>query len=252
MFKDSNTKPKYSIRKYSIGAASALTGFMTLVHGQVVHADEAQSISDLTNASNQAQYPQTTSTAQLATSEPTSVETVQTSQPANIMLSQPQVTTVQAAEQTPTIDQVVETGTSQNQETSANVLTNATEEQGQGKEYNTDDYGAKMPYTSHEAENATAENGATIQQSKDMESTAVEATNQTYVELPKKDAVVSFNVTEPANALNVRYTIPDGASGQLDVQVNGSSVGNLDLSSHSAWQYLKGDHEPGGHDTHLG
>ena len=43
--------------------------------------------------------------------------------------------------------------------------------------------------------------------------------------------------------MNVRYTIPDGASGQLDVQVNGSSVGNLDLSSHSAWQYLKGDHE---------
>lgn len=243
MFKDSKTKPKYSIRKYSIGAASALIGFMTLVHGQVAHADEAQSISDLTNASNQAQAPQTASTAQLATSEPTSVETVQTSQPANIMLSQPQVTTVQAAEQTPTIDQVVEAGTSQNQETSANVLTNATEEQGQGKEYNTDDYGAKMPYTSHEAENATAENGATIQQSKDMESTAVEATNQTYVELPKKDAVVSFNVTEPANALNVRYTIPDGASGQLDVQVNGSSVGNLDLSSHSAWQYLKGDHE---------
>ena len=217
MFKDSKTKPKYSIRKYSIGAASALIGFMTLVHGQVAHADEAQSISDLTNASNQAQAPQTASTAQLATSEPTS-EIVQTSQPVNVMPFQPQVTTVQAAEQTPTIDQVVETGTSQN-------------------------YGAKMPYTSHEAENATIENGATIQQSTDMESTAVEATNQTYVELPKKDAAVTFNVTEPANALNVRYTIPDGASGQLDVQVNGSSVGNLDLSSHSAWQYLKGDQE---------
>lgn len=243
MFKDSKTKPKYSIRKYSIGAASALIGFMTLAHGQVAHADEAQSISDLTNASNQSQAPQTTSTAQLATSEPASVETVQASQPVNIMPSQPQVTTVQAAEQTPTIDQVIETGTSQNQETSANVLTNATEDQGQGKEYNTDDYGAKMPYTSHEAENATIENGATIQQSKDMESTAVEATNQTYVELPKKDAAVTFNVTEPSNALNVRYTIPDGASGQLDVQVNGSSVGNLDLSSHSAWQYLKGDQE---------
>ncbi|MGI1777456.1 YSIRK-type signal peptide-containing protein [Streptococcus raffinosi] len=242
MFKDSKTKPKYSIRKYSIGAASALIGFMTLVHGQVAHADEAQSISDLTNASNQAQAPQTASTAQLATSEPTS-EIVQTSQPVNVMPFQPQVTTVQAAEQTPTIDQVVETGTSQNQETSANVLTNATEDQGQGEEYNTDNYGAKMPYTSHEAENATIENGATIQQSTYMESTAVEATNQTYVELPKKDAAVTFNVTEPANALNVRYTIPDGASGQLDVQVNGSSVGNLDLSSHSAWQYLKGDQE---------
>ena len=242
LFRESKTKPKYSIRKYSIGAASALIGFMALANGQAVQADEAQSISDLTDASNQAQAPQAVSTAQLATSELAS-ESVQASQPANIMPSQPQVRTVQAAEQTPTIDQVIETGTSQNQGTSANVLTNATEGQGQGKEYNTDAYGAKMPYTTHEAENATIENGATIQQSTDMESTAVEATNQTYVELPKKDAAVTFNVTEPANALNVRYTIPDGASGQLDVQVNGSSVGNLDLSSHSAWQYLKGDHE---------
>ena len=243
MFKERKTKPKYSIRKYSIGAASALIGFMALANGQAAQADEAQSISDLTDASNQAQRPQTASTAQLATSEPASVETVQASQPANIAPVQPQVTTVQAAEQTPTIDQLVEASNPQTQETSANVLTNATEDQGQGKEYSTDGYGAKMPYTTHEAENASVENGATIQQSTDMESTAVEATNQTYVELPKKDAAVTFNVTEPANALNVRYTIPDGASGQLDVQVNGSSVGNLDLSSHSAWQYLKGDHE---------
>ena len=243
MFKERKTKPKYSIRKYSIGAASALIGFMALANGQAAQADEAQSISDLTDASNQAQTPQTASRAQLVTSEPASVETVQASQPANIMPAQPQVTTVQAAEQTPTIDQLVEASNPQTQETSANVLTNATENQGQGKEYSTDGYGAKMPYTTHEAENATVENGATVQQSTDMESTAVEATNQTYVELPKKDAAVTFTVTEPANALNVRYTIPDGASGQLDVQVNGSSVGNLDLSSHSAWQYLKGDHE---------
>ena len=243
MFKERKTKPKYSIRKYSIGAASALIGFMALANGQAAQADEAQSISDLTDASNQAQTPQTASTAQLATSEPASVEPVQASQPTNIMPAQPQVTTVQAAEQTPTIDQLVEASNPQTQETSANVLTNATENQGQGKEYSTDGYGAKMPYTTHEAENASVENGATIQQSTDMESTAVEATSQTYVELPKKGAAVTFNVTEPANALNVRYTIPDGASGQLDVQVNGSSVGNLDLSSHSAWQYLKGDHE---------
>ena len=240
MFKDIKTKPKYSIRKYSIGAASALIGFMALANGQAAQADEAQTISDLTDASNQAQTPQTASTAQLATSEPASVETVQASQPANIAPVQP---TVQVTEQTPTIDQLVEASNPQTQETSANVLTNATEDQGQGKEYSTEGYGAKMPYTTHEAENASVENGATIQQSTDMESTAVEATNQTYVELPKKDAAVTFNVTEPANALNIRYTIPDGASGQLDVQVNGSSVGNLDLSSHSAWQYLKGDHE---------
>ena len=209
MFKERKTKPKYSIRKYSIGAASALIGFMALANGQAAQADEAQSISDLTDASNQAQTPQTASTAQVATSEPASVETVQASQPANIAPVLPQVTTVQAAEQTPTIDQLVEASNPQTQETSANVLTNATEDQAQGKEYSTDAYGAKMPYTTHEVENATVENGATIQQSTDMESTAVEATNQTYVELPKKDAAVTFNVTEPANALNVRYTIPD-------------------------------------------
>ena len=243
MFKERKTKPKYSIRKYSIGAASALIGFMALANGQAAQADEAQSISELTDASNQAQTPQKASTAQLATSEPASAETVPALQPANIAPVQPQVTTVQVAEQTPTIDQLVEASNLHTQETSANVLTNATDNQTQGKEYSTDGYGAKMPYTTHEAENVTVENGATIQQSTDMESTAVEATNQTYVELPKKDAAVTFNVTEPANALNVRYTIPDGASGQLDVQVNGSSVGNLDLSSHSAWQYLKGDHE---------
>ena len=243
MFKERKTKPKYSIRKYSIGAASALIGFMALANGQAAQADEAQSISELTDASNQAQTPQKASTAQLATSEPASAETVPALQPANIAPVQPQVTTVQVAEQTPTIDQLVEASNLHTQETSANVLTNATDDQTQGKEYSTDGYGAKMPYTTHEAENVTVENGATIQQSTDMESTAVEATNQTYVELPKKDAAVTFNVTEPANALNVRYTIPDGASGQLDVQVNGSSVGNLDLSSHSAWQYLKGDHE---------
>ena len=243
MFKERKTKPKYSIRNYSIGAASALIGFMALANGQAAQADEAQSISELTDASNQAQTPQTASTAQLATSEQASAETVQALQPANIAPVQPQVTTVQAAEQTPTINQLVEASNPQTQETSANVLTNATDDQTQGKEYSTDSYGAKMPCTTHDAEKATVENGATIRQSTDMESTAVEATNQTYVELPKKYAAVTFNVTEPANALNVRYTIPDGASGQLDVQVNGLSVGNLDLSSHSAWQYLKGDHE---------
>ncbi|MFQ9740340.1 MAG: hypothetical protein ACLRYA_04940 [Streptococcus thermophilus] len=114
------------------------------------------------------------------------------------MPAQPQVTTVQAAEQTPTIDRLVETSNPQTQEISANVLTNATEDQGQVKEYSTDGYGAKMPYTTHEAENASVENGATIQQSTDMESTAVEATNQTYVELPKKmRQLLSMSLSQP-------------------------------------------------------
>lgn len=42
LFKERKTKPKYSIRKYSIGAASALIGFMALANGQAAQADEAQ------------------------------------------------------------------------------------------------------------------------------------------------------------------------------------------------------------------
>ena len=45
--------------------------------------------------------------------------------------------------------------------------------------------------------------------------------------------------------------MPDGASGQLDVQVNGHSVQQLDLSSTSNWQYLndKGVHDSAQADT---
>lgn len=53
MFKERKTKPKYSIRKYSIGAASALIGFMALANGQAAQADEAQSIGDLTDAGSE-------------------------------------------------------------------------------------------------------------------------------------------------------------------------------------------------------
>ena len=52
----------------------------------------------------------------------------------------------------------------------------------------------------------------------------MEASDQTYVALKEKGDGVSFKVNEPANALTVRYTVPDGASGQLDVRVNGHSV----------------------------
>ena len=179
------------------------------------------------------------STAQLATSEPASVESVQASQPANIMPAQPQVTTVQAAEQIPTIDQLVEASNSQNQETLANVLTNATEDQGQGKEYSTEGYGAKCLIRLMRQKMQVLKMVLQSSSQRTWNLRLWKRLTKLMLSFLKKDAAVTFNVTEPANALNVRYTIPDGASGQLDVQVNGSSVGNLDLSSHSAWQYLK-------------
>ncbi|MGT2912985.1 right-handed parallel beta-helix repeat-containing protein [Streptococcus criceti] len=109
--------------------------------------------------------------------------------------------------------------------------------------YDSSNYGANLPYTGYEAEQGTLANGAKEEASTDVDSTAGEASEQKYVELPNQGSSVSVQVEAPANAINVRYTIPDGTSGQLDVQVNGNSVANLDLSSSSAWQYLDTDVE---------
>ncbi|WP_165212893.1 right-handed parallel beta-helix repeat-containing protein [Streptococcus tangpeifui] len=109
--------------------------------------------------------------------------------------------------------------------------------------YDSSNYGANLPYTGYEAEQGTLANGAKEEASTDVDSTAGEASDQKYVELPNQGSSVSVQVEAPANAINVRYTIPDGTSGQLDVQVNGNSVANLDLSSSSAWQYLDTDVE---------
>lgn len=102
----------------------------------------------------------------------------------------------------------------------------------------TSQYGASMPYTRYEADKGNLLGKAEVEQSRDSHSTAIEASDQTYVALKEKGDGVSFKVNESANALTVRYTVPDGASGQLDVQVNGHSVQQLDLSSTSNWQYL--------------
>ena len=102
----------------------------------------------------------------------------------------------------------------------------------------TSQYGATMPYTRYEADQGDLLGKAEVEQSQDSQSTAIEASDQTYVALKEKGDGVSFKVNEPANALTVRYTVPDGANGQLDVQVNGHSVQQLNLSSSSNWQYL--------------
>ena len=52
------------------------------------------------------------------------------------------------------------------------------------------------------------------------------------------NASVSFIAQADANAVTVRYTVPDGESGKVEVKVNNTVIGTLDLSSKSNWQYL--------------
>ena len=121
---------------------------------------------------------------------------------------------------------------------------------------NASQYGAKLAYTTYEAEQGKLKNGIVENQSSSKETdraTAREASGQAYVDLPT-NASVSFIAQADANAVTVRYTVPDGESGKVEVKVNNTVIGTLDLSSKSNWQYLDNyKHYPDGdikvHDT---
>ena len=100
-------------------------------------------------------------------------------------------------------------------------------------------YGAKLGYTTYEAEQSELKNGVVknASSSEAERATAREASGQAYVDLPT-NASVSFIAQADANAVTIRYTVPDGESGKVEVKVNNTVIGTLDLSSKSNWQYL--------------
>ena len=100
-------------------------------------------------------------------------------------------------------------------------------------------YGAKLGYTTYEAEQSELKNGVVknASSSEAERATAREASGQAYVDLPT-NASVSFIAQAEANAATIRYTVPDGESGKVEVKVNNTVIGTLDLSSKSNWQYL--------------
>ena len=105
---------------------------------------------------------------------------------------------------------------------------------------NASQYGAKLAYTTYEAEQGELKNGIVENHSSSKETeraTAREASGQAYVDLPT-NASVSFIAQADANAVTIRYTVPDGESGKVEVKVNNTVIGTLDLSSKSNWQYL--------------
>ena len=100
-------------------------------------------------------------------------------------------------------------------------------------------YGAKLGYTTYEAEQSELKNGVVknASSSEAERATAREASGQAYVDLTT-NASVSFIAQAEANAATIRYTVPDGESGKVEVKVNNTVIGTLDLSSKSNWQYL--------------
>lgn len=103
----------------------------------------------------------------------------------------------------------------------------------------------QLPYTRYESENAALDGGATLQQSPQFIQTdiASEASDQKYVSLTANGASIEWTLTQAAQGVNLRFTLPDdntgaGRTGTLGLYVNGTKVRTINLSSYWAYQYF--------------
>ncbi|WP_371477977.1 carbohydrate-binding protein [Kitasatospora sp. NBC_00315] len=101
--------------------------------------------------------------------------------------------------------------------------------------------GATVPYTAYEAEDG-ATNASTTGPDRTYLTVAAEASGRKAVVLDSTGEYVQFTLTKPANALTLRYSIPDNAAGTgtaatLSLYANGTQLRDLDLSSKYSWVY---------------
>ena len=106
-------------------------------------------------------------------------------------------------------------------------------------------YGASFPYTRYEAERGRLDRAHVVSLDerltvdKLLDSTAIEAGEQSYVELEGKGSSVSFTAEVPGNAIDLRFTLPDHKGGSVDIRVNGEKAATFNLSSETAYQYVQ-------------
>ena len=108
--------------------------------------------------------------------------------------------------------------------------------------------GADVPWTTYEAKDGGIK-GETLT-SHDPGNVASEALSNSCVRLAATGDSVEWKIRAPANAIVVRYSIPDapaggGAPGTLGLFINGEFRQQLDLNSHYAWLYGPGDNPQG-------
>ena len=72
--------------------------------------------------------------------------------------------------------------------------------------------GATLPYVEYEAEKAMT-NGTVIGPARSDPQLASEASGREAVQLHAQGQYIEFTLTQPANAVDIRYSIPDSADG---------------------------------------
>ncbi|WP_285581553.1 discoidin domain-containing protein [Actinoallomurus iriomotensis] len=101
--------------------------------------------------------------------------------------------------------------------------------------------GATVPFTEVEAENA-ATNGTVVGSDRVYTHLPSEASGRRAVTLSGAGKYVEFTLPKAANAMSVRYSVPDGANGAgittpVDLIVNGTKLKDLSLTSKYSWYY---------------
>lgn len=101
--------------------------------------------------------------------------------------------------------------------------------------------GATVPFTEYEAENGCF-SGSLIGPSRVLYSIPAEASGRRAVRLDRRGQYVEFTLAKPANAVSMRYAVPDSANGSgrdatLGIYVGGERIGSLALTSRYGWFY---------------
>jgi hypothetical protein len=101
--------------------------------------------------------------------------------------------------------------------------------------------GANVDFIEQEAENA-ATNGTVLPYDTTAYTLAAEASGRRAVKLTAPGEYVEFTLTRPANAITIRYAIPDAAAGggidaPLTLTLNGKRSSTVTLTSKYSWLY---------------
>ncbi|MFJ4830799.1 carbohydrate-binding protein [Streptomyces sp. NPDC088747] len=101
--------------------------------------------------------------------------------------------------------------------------------------------GATLPFTTYEAE-AGKTNAQAVGPDRTYLTEASEASGRRAVKLVRTGDYVEITLTKPANAINLRYSLPDSSDGRgvdasLSVYTGGNELTDLRLTSRYAWVY---------------
>lgn len=101
--------------------------------------------------------------------------------------------------------------------------------------------GAAVPFVEQEAVNAKT-NGTKLQESRAWDTLAGEAVGRRAVTLAGRGQYVEFTLSQPANSIDVRYSIPDSPTGapytaSLSLYVDGVKQKDLTLTNKYSWYY---------------